>query len=133
MRRTRPTCGTSGVEISAGRAIDSEGRTKRVVSACGFNVGRKMSKEEKLPAGNSIRDRVKELRRVPASQLKANAKNWRKHPQEQRDALRAVLNQIGFAGACLARELPDKSLELIDGHLRKKATLEKQSRSKVKS
>ena len=77
-----------------------------------------MEQKQKLPAGNSIRDRVKELRRVPGSQLRANPKNWRKHPQEQRDALRAILNQIGFAGACLARELPDKSLELIDGHLR---------------
>jgi hypothetical protein len=29
-----------------------------------------------------------------------------------------VLAEIGMAGACLARELPDGSLMLIDGHLR---------------
>jgi hypothetical protein len=33
-------------------------------------------------------------------------------------SLRGVLAEIGFAGAALARELPDGTLELIDGHLR---------------
>ncbi|CAB4169179.1 ParB/Sulfiredoxin [uncultured Caudovirales phage] len=65
-----------------------------------------------------IRDRIKELRRVPASKLRPNPKNWRTHPKAQQDALRGVLAEIGFAGACLARELPDGSLMLIDGHLR---------------
>lgn len=69
-------------------------------------------------ASHMIRDRIKELRRVPARDLIPNQKNWRKHPKEQRAALRGVLNEIGFVGACLARELPDGSLELIDGHLR---------------
>src|SRR5580692_9127906 len=66
----------------------------------------------------NIRDRVKELRRVPASQLKPNAKNWRRHPKEQADALRGLLAEVGFAGATLARELEDGSLMTIDGHLR---------------
>ena len=65
----------------------------------------------------NIRDRVKELRRVPASQLRPSPKNWRTHPKEQADALRGLLAEVGFAGAALARELPDGSLELIDGHL----------------
>src|ERR1700742_1469835 len=43
-----------------------------------------------------IRDRIKELRRVPAGQLRANPRNWRVHP--------------------------DGSLELIDGHLRAETT-----------
>jgi DNA modification methylase len=62
-------------------------------------------------------DRVKEFRRVPASELKANPKNWREHPPEQRKALGAVLDEVGIAGALLARETDD-GLELIDGHLR---------------
>ncbi len=66
----------------------------------------------------NIRDRVKELRRVPASQLRPSPKNWRSHPKEQADALKGLLAEVGFAGAALARELPDGSLELIDGHLR---------------
>lgn len=65
-----------------------------------------------------LRDRIKELRRVPASQLRPNPKNWRTHPEAQQNALRGVLAEIGIANAVLARELPDGSLMLIDGHLR---------------
>jgi hypothetical protein len=65
-----------------------------------------------------IRDRIRELRRVPASELLPNPKNWRTHPKAQQDALRGVLAEVGMADACLARELPDGSLMLIDGHLR---------------
>jgi DNA modification methylase len=65
-----------------------------------------------------IRDRIKELRRVPASELRPSPRNWRTHPTKQRDALRGVLAEIGIADAVLARELPDGTLELIDGHLR---------------
>ncbi len=69
-----------------------------------------------------IRDRIKELRRVPAKHLRPNPKNWRIHPPAQQDALRGVLAEIGYAGALLARELDDGSLELIDGHLRAETT-----------
>lgn len=65
-----------------------------------------------------IRDRVVELRRVPTGQLRPNPRNWRVHPPAQREALRGLLAEIGFAGALLARQLPDGTLELIDGHLR---------------
>lgn len=65
-----------------------------------------------------LRDRIKELRRVPAADLRPNAKNWREHPAEQKDALRGVLAEVGIADALIARELEDGSLELIDGHLR---------------
>ena len=69
-----------------------------------------------------IRDRVKELRRVKAADLRPHPKNWRTHPQAQRDALCGVLAEIGYAAALLARELPDGSLQLIDGHLRAETT-----------
>jgi hypothetical protein len=65
-----------------------------------------------------IKDRIRELRRVPASELRPNPKNWRTHPKEQADALRGTLAEIGFAEAIVARELPDGTLEIIDGHLR---------------
>ena len=65
-----------------------------------------------------IRDRIKELRRVAAGELKPNPRNWRQHPEAQEAALRGVLGEIGYADALLARELPDGTLELIDGHLR---------------
>ena len=70
------------------------------------------------PASVAIRDRIIELRRVPASELQANPKNWRQHPAEQVAALRGVLGEIGFAGAELCRQLADGSLMLIDGHAR---------------
>ena len=69
-----------------------------------------------------IRDRIKELRRVRASELRPNRRNWRTHPQAQRDTLQGVLAEVGYADALLARELPDGSLELIDGHLRAETT-----------
>lgn len=69
-----------------------------------------------------IRDRIRELRRAPARELRPNPRNWRTHPQRQQDALRGVLAEIGYADALLARELPDGTLELIDGHLRAEIT-----------
>lgn len=66
----------------------------------------------------NIRDRIKELRRVPANELRPNPRNWRKHPEKQLNAIRGVLAEVGFAGAEIARELDDGTLELIDGHAR---------------
>lgn len=65
-----------------------------------------------------LKDRIKELRRVKASDLVPNPKNWRTHPEAQKNALMGVLAEVGIADAVLARELPDGSLMLIDGHLR---------------
>jgi hypothetical protein len=66
----------------------------------------------------TIRDRIIELRRVPAATLRPNPKNWRRHPARQNDALLATLNEIGYAGALLARETEDGGVMLIDGHAR---------------
>jgi hypothetical protein len=70
----------------------------------------------------NVRDRIKELRRVRASDLRPNPRNWRLHPPQQQDALRGVLAEVGYADALLARELPDGTLMLIDGHLRAETT-----------
>jgi DNA modification methylase len=69
-----------------------------------------------------IRDRIKELRRVRARDLKPHPKNWRVHPESQRNALRGLLAEIGYADVLLTRELPDGTLQLIDGHLRAETT-----------
>ena len=69
-----------------------------------------------------IRDRIKELRRVRAADLRPNPRNWRRHPTAQQDALRGLLAEVGYADALLARELPDGSLLLVDGHLRAETT-----------
>jgi hypothetical protein len=65
-----------------------------------------------------IRDRIKELRRVRAGDLKPQPKNWRVHPESQKNALRGLLAEIGYADVLLTRELLDGSLQIIDGHLR---------------
>ena len=69
-----------------------------------------------------IRDRVKEFRRVKASELRPNPQNWRTHGEAQRNALRGVLSEIGYADALIARECEDGSLMLLDGHLRAETT-----------
>lgn len=66
----------------------------------------------------AIKDRIKELRRVRASSLVPNPKNWRTHPDAQKAAMAGVLKELGIVGAVLARELEDGRLMLIDGHLR---------------
>src|SRR3954470_10644674 len=71
-----------------------------------------------------IRDRIRELRRVRAAELRPNPRNWRLHPEQQQNALRAVLAEIGYVDALLARECDDGTLELIDGHLRAETTPE---------
>jgi DNA modification methylase len=69
-----------------------------------------------------IKDRIKELRRVRAGDLKPHPKNWRVHPESQRNALRGLLAEIGYADTLLTRKLPDGGLQLIDGHLRAETT-----------
>src|SRR5262245_24028873 len=66
----------------------------------------------------TVRDRIIDLRRVPAKELRENPRNWRRHPDAQGRALAAMLERIGHAGALVARETSD-GLELIDGHLRR--------------
>ena len=65
-----------------------------------------------------FRDRVKELRRVKASELRRHPENWRLHNDGQRNALAAMIEDVGFATAALAFENSDGELQLIDGHLR---------------
>lgn len=64
-----------------------------------------------------FKDRIKEFRRVKASDLLANPLNHRIHPEPQKKALRKTLQDIGFAGALLCRE-QDGQLVLLDGHMR---------------
>ena len=65
-----------------------------------------------------MKNRVIDVRTVPASSLRPHDRNWREHPQRQRDAFDMVLEDIGFAGSLVARLGDDGELHLIDGHLR---------------
>jgi hypothetical protein len=64
-----------------------------------------------------LRDRIVELRRVPASSLARNPKNWHLHPIDQQNALRGILSEIGISAAAIAVERPE-GLVLISGQLR---------------
>jgi hypothetical protein len=67
----------------------------------------------------TIRNRIKEHRRVRAGDLVPHELNWRKHPKSQRAALEAIYKEVGFSRSLLAFELPDGRLKVIDGHLRR--------------
>jgi hypothetical protein len=78
---------------------------------------------ESRPAGKEagqpgIRNRVKELKWVKASELNENSKGFRTHPESQRMVLRALLDEVGVANAVIAYE-KDGRLTLIDGQMRK--------------
>jgi DNA modification methylase len=77
-----------------------------------------MSGRVQTGSRSPVRDRVVELIRIPAGELAEHPGNWRRHPPQQRAALRGVLRQIGYADALLARREGER-LVLIDGHLRK--------------
>jgi hypothetical protein len=70
----------------------------------------------------NIRNRIKELRRVRAAELRPHPKNWRKHPEAQQNALRGILAEVGYVDALIVRELPDGALQIVDGHLRAETT-----------
>lgn len=65
-----------------------------------------------------MKDRISSFRRIKASLLKRNTRNWREHTESQESALRAILKEVGFASACLVRDCKNGTYELIDGHLR---------------
>ena len=67
------------------------------------------------------RIRIKELRFIEAKDLKPNPKNWRTHPKVQREAMKGILEEIGYADALIARDTPS-GIELLDGHLRVETT-----------
>lgn len=60
-----------------------------------------------------IRDRIRELRRIPAKELRPHPSNWRSHPQSQKNALQGILSEIGYSDALIARELADGTVMLV--------------------
>jgi len=65
----------------------------------------------------NIRNRIKAFRTVTPDEVAPNPRNWRTHPQPQRDALRGLLAQVGIVAPVIAYETPN-GLMLIDGHER---------------
>lgn len=85
-----------------------------------------------------IKDRIRGFCRLAPERIRPNPKNWRTHPEAQRDALKGVLADVGIADAvlvvpcdagALASLLAAKDFDawrrgyrgdfmLVDGHLR---------------
>ena len=85
-----------------------------------------------------LRDRIRGFCRLAPERIRPNPKNWRTHPEAQRDALKGVLADVGIADAvlvvpcdagALAGLLAAKDFDawlrgyrgdfmLVDGHLR---------------
>lgn len=64
-----------------------------------------------------MRDRITEFRRVRAGEITGASWNWRKHPRNQRDAVSASIEDLGFFSPLEVRQT-EHGLEIIDGHLR---------------
>ena len=70
---------------------------------------------------SGIKDRIKEFRRIKASELVPHDKNWRTHDDEQKSVMTGILNEIGYADALIVRKKGDK-YQILDGHLRADTT-----------
>lgn len=66
-----------------------------------------------------IRDRIVELRRVKARELREHPLNPRTHPPSQTAAVRLLLEEIGMADRLLTYRDAEGNLRLVDGHLRR--------------
>ena len=64
-----------------------------------------------------VRERIVDIRPVRAGDLIPNPRNWRQHPAVQRNAMAAILAEVGNIDVLKAVETDD-GLMLIDGHLR---------------
>ena len=69
-----------------------------------------MTDRQALWANRIVGHGVKE-----ASQFQANDKNWRTHPQAQRDALHGALNEVGWVAPVVENK---RTGLLVDGHER---------------
>lgn len=68
----------------------------------------------------NIRNRIVEIKRMKLGDIAHNPRNWRTHPQEQRETFNGILKEIGFAGVPLAYQSERTgTLTYVDGHLRK--------------
>ena len=82
-----------------------------------------MAKKTPNPAAaaggsGAFRDRIREYRRIRSADLVANPLNWRQHPENQQNAMRGILEEVGIVDALLVRDRSDGTYDIIDGHLR---------------
>jgi hypothetical protein len=66
-----------------------------------------------------IRNRIVEHVQVRAGDLVPHPHNYRRHTSDQRRALAASYDEVGFARSLLGYRRSDGRIQLIDGHLRR--------------
>jgi hypothetical protein len=79
---------------------------------CHIRVHKEM---EQAVRGEVIRNSIIESGTRPASSFQGNPRNWRKHPQHQRDAVAASLRELGWIAPVIENR---RTGHLIDGHER---------------
>lgn len=85
-----------------------------------------MAKKPAKTTVDTLRQRILRTELMPASRLKRNPQNFRKHGETQRRDVASLLTNIGQIAPVIARELPDGTIELIDGELRSNIADDKQ-------
>lgn len=70
------------------------------------------------PKITKYRFRIKEHLVVPARELRPNPRNYRTHPPEQRAAMEAVLEEIGYTDELKVVRERGGGYMIIDGHMR---------------
>jgi ParB-like chromosome segregation protein Spo0J len=75
---------------------------------------------------NSFRNRIVGLGAEDPTQLLANPDNYRAHPVKQREALVALLDEVGFVAPVIVNRTTGR---LIDGHLRVELALSRDEKA----
>ena len=74
---------------------------------------------------NHWASRIVRSGKVDPKDIKLNPYNWRTHPEVQKDAMLAVLNEIGWVQDIIVNQTTGN---LLDGHLRVELALERKER-----
>lgn len=78
-------------------------------------MAKKKSGNKTGPAVRKFKNRIVGHGEVDPRSLRANAKNWRRHPEAQRAALSGALSEVGWVGSVIVNNL---SGNIVDGHAR---------------
>jgi len=73
-----------------------------------------------------FRNRIIGSAELDPMKLKANSKNWRKHPKRQKEALEGMLSQVGWVQDVIVNKTTGN---LVDGHLRVSLAISKKEKS----
>lgn len=82
--------------------------------------------QAKAAVSTDIKNRIIGSGEVDPKEIKGHVKNWRKHPQAQRDALEGVLKEVGWVQEVIVNK---RTGSLVDGHLRVSLALQRKEKT----